>query len=135
MISRRIVLHFPPQMVDRAVIYRLVKDYDLIFNILKARVTPRKEGILVMEISGRKKNYDLGMKYLLEAGVTVQPLSRDITWNEEKCTHCGACLAVCPTDALTLEPKTMKIKFDNSQCIACEACVAACPPRAMEVKF
>ena len=55
--------------------------------------------------------------------------------DEEACSPCGACQAVCPTEAITMDPVSMKIVFDNSQCIACEACVTACPPRAMEVKF
>lgn len=135
MIQRKIVLHFPPELVDKAIICHLVKDYDLVFAILKASISPKKEGILVMEISGSRKKYNLGIKYLLESGVGVQPLSRDITWNEDKCTHCGVCLAVCPTDALTMDRQTMLLQFDNSKCVACEACVTACPTRAMEVQF
>ena len=135
MIRRKIVLHFPPRMVDQPVIYHLVKDYDLVFNILQARITPSQEGILIMEIAGRKKDYDQGLEYLLQTGVKVQSLSQDITWNEARCTHCGACLAVCPTQALVMDKETMRIVFDNRKCIACEACVPACPPRAMEVKF
>ena len=135
MIHRKIVLHFPPHLVDQAIIYRLVKDYDLIFAIHKARISPKREGILVMEISGTRKEYNLGIKYLVESGVGIQPLSRDISWNEDRCTHCGACLAVCPTDALTMDRQTMLLQFDNSKCVACEACVTACPARAMEVQF
>jgi len=135
MIRRKIVLHFPPRLVDQPVIYHLVKDYDLVFNILQARITPSQEGLLIMEIAGRKKDYDRGLEYLIQTGVKVQPLSQDVTWNEEICTHCGACLAVCPTQALVMDKETMRIVFDNRKCIACEACVPACPPRAMEVEF
>ena len=135
MIKRRIVLHFPPEKVDRAVIYHLARDFSLVFNILQARVTPRQKGILIMEISGEESDYRKGMDYLHQSGVTTQPLSRDITRNEEKCTHCGACLAVCPTEALKIDPVSREVIFDNHECIACEACVAACPARAMEVKF
>jgi len=135
MIKRRIVLHFPPDKVDQAVIYHLARDFNLVFNILQARVTPRRKGLLVMEISGKEDDYGRGMEYLREAGVTIQPLSRDITRNDEKCTHCGACLAVCPTDALRIDPDSQEVIFNNDECVACEACVAACPARAMEVKF
>jgi len=50
-VSKRIVLHFPKRMVDRPIVSRLVKDYDLDFNILKALVTPEEEGLLVLELS------------------------------------------------------------------------------------
>ena len=34
-VSRRIVLHFPPNITEQPVVYRLVKDFGLTFNILK----------------------------------------------------------------------------------------------------
>ena len=71
-VSKRIVLHFPRRLVDRPIVCRLVKDYDLEFNILKASVTPEEEGLLVLELSGKQKEYDEGIRYLTEAGVKIQ---------------------------------------------------------------
>ena len=135
MVSKRIVLKFPHKMVDQPIVYKLVKDYDLVFNILQAKITPREEGIMVLELKGRKENYADGIKYLTSAGVKIQPLSQDVTRDEDKCTHCGACVTICPTAALYTDKKTMKVIFDAEKCIACELCVRACPPRAMIVKF
>ncbi|PIV63797.1 MAG: (Fe-S)-binding protein [bacterium (Candidatus Ratteibacteria) CG_4_10_14_3_um_filter_41_18] len=135
MISKRIVLHFPHRLVDQPIVCNLVKDYELEFNILKAYVTPREEGLLVLELSGEDKNYEQGIQYLREAGVKVQPLSQDIIRNEERCTHCGVCVPICPTGALVVEPLTRKVNFYDNKCIACELCVKACPVRAMEVHF
>lgn len=135
MISKKIVLHFPKRMGDQPIVYKLVKDFDLQFNILKAQVTPDEEGLMVLELSGEKENYDKGIKYLESNGVKLQPLSRDVVRNEKKCTHCGVCVPICPTAALVVDPATRKVIFENEKCIACEACVNICPPRAMEVKF
>ncbi|NQT45866.1 MAG: 4Fe-4S binding protein [Candidatus Omnitrophica bacterium] len=135
MVSKRIVLKFPHSLVDKPIAYHLVKDYDLVFNILQARITPNEEGLMVVGLSGKKENYAEGIKFLKEQGIIIQPLDQDVTRNEKRCTHCGACIAVCPTEALSLDRKTMKISFDPSKCIACELCVRACPPRAMRVKF
>jgi len=134
-VSRRIVLHFPQRVVDQPVVYHLAKDFNLSFNILKASVTPGKEGLLIMELSGDQEDYDKGIQYLTEAGVEIQPLSRDVVRNEARCTHCGACVALCPTGAFSLEPNTRRVLFDNSKCIVCELCIKACPPRAMELSF
>ncbi len=134
-ISKRIVLHFPRRLVDRPIVYKLIKDYDLEFNILKASVTPDEEGLLVMEVRGERDNYDDGIKYLTETGVRIQSLSQDVTRNEERCTHCGACITICPTGAFELEPSTRQVKFHNEKCLACELCIKACPPRAMELHF
>lgn len=133
--KKRIVLHFPHNLIDKPIVYHLVKDYDLVFNILRARITPDEEGLMVLELSGKDKDYAQGIKFLQEQGVKVQTLSRDVKWNEKRCTHCGACVVVCPTGALYVDRKTMEVRFDIDNCIACELCVPACPPRAMEVKF
>jgi ferredoxin len=135
MISKRIVLTFPHKLLDQPVVYKLVKDYNLIFNILQAKVTPKEEGLLVLELTGKESDYDKGIKYLMDLGVKIQPLSKDVTRDEERCTHCGACIVICPTSALSLDKKTRKVIFDSEKCIACELCVKPCPPRAMIVKF
>jgi ferredoxin len=114
---------------------RLVRDFNLDFNILKASVTPEEEGLLVIEMSGEQEDYDKGIEYLIQTGVKIQSLSQDVTRNEERCTHCGACITVCPTSAFVLESATRRVNFLNEKCIACGMCIKACPPRAMEVHF
>ena len=135
MVSKRIVLRFPKRVADKPIIYRLIRDYDLEFNILKASVTQDAEGLMVMELRGERKQYDSGIRYLLDSGVKIQSLSQDVVRNEDRCTHCGACVTVCPAGALEVESGTMKISFNNAKCVACGLCIKACPPRAMELHF
>jgi ferredoxin len=104
------------------------------FNILNAGILPRKEGFMVLEVSGSRKNFKEGVQYLKRQGVDVQNASREIKRNENKCTHCGACTAVCPTGALAVKRPEMEVAFDQQKCSVCELCVTACPPRAMEVR-
>jgi ferredoxin len=134
-VSRRIVLHFPPHVTGQPVVYRLTRDFDLSFNLLKASVSPGEEGLLVMELSGDQENYDRGIQYLIETGVKIQSLSQDVIRDEARCTHCGACINLCPTGAFSLEPKTRKVLFDHAKCVVCGLCVKACPPRAMRLYF
>ena len=134
-VSKRIVLRFPKRLVDRPIVSRLVRDFNLDFNILKASVTPEEEGLLVLEVSGKQEDYDKGVEYLTKTGVRIQSLSQDVTRNEERCTHCGACITICPTSAFELAPSTREVNFYNEKCIACGLCIKACPPRAMEVHF
>ena len=132
---RKVVLRFPHRLVDKPIIYRLVKDYDLMFNILKASVTPNEEGLLVLELSGKKKDYDEAVRFLAEAGVELQLLAQDVFRNEDRCTHCGACVTICPVDAFSVDPVTRRVNLQHTKCIACELCIKPCPVRAMEVRL
>jgi len=134
-VSKRIVLHFPKRLVERPIVSRLVKEYNLDFNILKASVTPDEEGLMVLELNGKQADYDRGIRYLAETGVRIQSLSQDVTRNEERCTHCGACITICPTGAFELDFATRRVDFNGEKCLACGLCIKACPPRAMELHF
>ncbi|HWQ89957.1 MAG TPA: NIL domain-containing protein [Desulfitobacteriaceae bacterium] len=133
MSPKRIVLHFSAETSDKPMIYRLVKDYDLVINIVKANVNPQKEGTMVLEVEGEKSAQ--GLDYLRRLGVTIEDLDREIVRNEEKCVMCGACTAICPTGALKLERPSMEVSFIGDLCVLCELCVKVCPVRAMEVRL
>ncbi|RKY38804.1 MAG: (Fe-S)-binding protein [Candidatus Omnitrophota bacterium] len=132
MLSKKVVLTFPQPLLDKAIVYRLIKDYNLIFNILQARITPDEEGVMILEIRGKREDYKAGVDYLRETGVKVRPLNESIFWRESECTHCGLCTDVCPTQALTLERPEMRVRFEKKRCIACELCISLCPVRAIE---
>ena len=135
MISKKIVLRFPRNLVDQPIVSRLVKEYDLLFNILQAKVTPDEEGLMIIELSGKEPNYNNGISYLQKLGVGVQLLEKDVHRNDSRCTQCGICTVICPTGALFMNREDMTVGFDVSKCTGCELCVSACPPRAMEVKL
>ncbi len=135
MATRRVVFHYPKQMIDVPVVSRLIRDFDLEFNILRANITPDAEGIMVLGLEGSEENLRKGLAWVEKQGVTVQPLEKDVVRIEDKCTECGACLTICPTQALYRDVPTQRVYFDPDRCIACELCVPVCPPRAMAVAF
>ena len=134
MYSKILILRFDKTRVQEPIVCYLTRDYDLIFNILNATVFPRKEGVMVLDLSGSKKNFREGVKYLKHKGVHVENASQEISRDKKKCTHCGACTAVCPTGALSVERPEMSVKFEQKKCSICELCVTACPTRAMEIR-
>ena len=135
MTTTKVVLRFPPDLTDQPVTYRLIKEYDLMVNILRGHITPKEEGMLVLELTGPKRQLDRGMAFLAELGVETKRVSRDVKWLKDRCTHCTACTSLCPTDALSVDRETMLVDFDKTKCIACEMCVTVCPYKAMEVQF
>lgn len=135
MFKSRMVCFFSEAQSEQPIIYRLVKDYDLIINILKADINPRKEGYLVVELAGEKEDYEAGIEYLKDLGVRLEPLSQTIIWQEDICTQCGACTSFCPTQALQMDRNTMEVSFDNTKCVVCGMCLDCCPTRAVVVHF
>lgn len=135
MYSKILSLRFPATAVNEPISANLIRKFDLTFNILKATIYPRKEGLVVMELSGHRKNFQEGVRYLQSMGVKVENVGEDVKRDDDKCFQCGACTAVCPTGALFIRRPHMEVIFDNGKCSACELCVMACPAHAMEVKF
>ncbi len=131
--KKRLVLTFPASLVGEPITYKLVKDYNIIINILKAQVTQEEEGKLVVDFQAKEENLKNAITYLKNIGVTIQPLKKDVRMNKNKCTHCTVCVTVCPTKALIVDRKTMTVQFIPEKCIACELCIPACPYKAMEI--
>lgn len=54
---------------------------------------------------------------------------------DERCTACGVCARVCPTNALeyTLEaPDVFHLQFSARRCVACGLCIQLCEPNALQ---
>jgi ferredoxin len=130
MVTVKIGLHFPPQKVDKPVVYSLIKEYNLMFNILNASVSPGKKGKAIMELTGEQSDIDAGIEFLKAQGLECFLFTDSVIRYEEKCVHCGACTAVCPSGALTLNEDWM-LKFDMEKCMLCGHCIKACPTRAI----
>jgi L-aspartate semialdehyde sulfurtransferase ferredoxin len=133
--KKRIILRFKRNMIDKPIVYRLAKEYDLVFNILRANVSPRAESMMVLEIEGTGENLKNGFEYLKSLGIDTEPIEQDIQRDETRCVHCGVCTSVCAPEALHVERGTMKVVFEYERCVACELCVRVCPVRAMNVFF
>lgn len=132
MASRNVLLIFKSDIMYKPVIYRLAKDFDLIFNILEAKILPRREGRILLELKGKEDVIEKGIRFLQARKVVVEPLDDKVWREEERCIHCGACTGLCPTGALARVPPEMKVVFDINKCVACGICGLACPFGAMK---
>jgi ferredoxin len=134
MARKRIDLSFPPRQSLKPVVYHLVKDYDLVPNILRAQIQPGIEGRMLLEVTGRKEDHEAGLQFLEEQGLSVREAAADICLDEDSCVVCGLCTAVCKPGALGLDADS-HLSFDKDKCVYCEACVIACPRRAITLQF
>ena len=129
--SKIMILYFPPIIAQKAIVCSLTKKFDLIFNILGANISNQKEGQMVLEISGTRANFKKGVQYLKDQKVTISYPEQKIYKDSEICTHCGSCIAVCPTGALSIHRPEMEVVFNNELCSVCELCILTCPTKAM----
>lgn len=128
MTTRRLLLYFPKSETEKPIVYHLVKDYDLVINIFRARVTPDEYGYLVLDVTGEDANIERGLEFVRGFKVQIDESNLGVRWDEQRCTHCGACIPHCPTDALRIgDPASRRVSFDGRLCVACLACIANCP--------
>jgi len=133
--KKRVVLTFPPHLIDQPITYNLIKDYELMINILKAGIIPKESGRLVIEMGGERKAIEKGEQYLTELGIKVEPLAQEMKYYKDRCVHCTACVPICSTGAWDLDRDTMEVSFREDKCVLCELCPPVCPYRAMEITF
>ena len=133
--KKRIIIRFKRKTIDKPIVYKLARDYDLIFNILRANVFPRADSMMVQEIEGETENFNKGIDYLKGLNLDIEPIEQDINRDESKCVHCGVCTSVCAPEAIYINRENMKVEIDYEKCVACELCVKVCPVKAMSVSF
>ncbi|HEY7519625.1 MAG TPA: NIL domain-containing protein [Methylomirabilota bacterium] len=74
----RLRLTFPPSLIQEPIIYRLVKDFDIVINIRRADVK-EDYGWVALELDAKDENtLAKGVAWLKAAGVQVDPIERDV---------------------------------------------------------
>lgn len=69
------------------------------------------------------------LKRLRPARGRVQAHAQRIAIDDSLCHSCGACVAVCPPDALFLQD--MHLRVDDAVCTRCDRCTGMCPVHAL----
>ena len=123
---KRVVLDFPPSQLQTPITYILAKEYDVASNILRAEIAPEESGKLVMEMDGLPENLEKAIQRIKDSGIEVTEIARKVTFDMDKCIHCGACISVCLAGALKLD-SDFHLQFIEPKCTVCEMCVTSCP--------
>jgi len=77
MARMRVRLTFPTHLIQEPIVYRLVKDFDIVINIRRADVKA-DYGWVALELDGEEAQLERGVKWLKEKGVQVDPIERDV---------------------------------------------------------
>ncbi len=125
----RILLRFSEKIVEEPIVSQIVLDLKVPINILTAHVNS-KGGEVLAEVPD--ESLDKIVKAFRKRGATVY-LPKLIEVDTEKCVSCGACVALCPMEAITIDEEA-SINFNKEKCVGstCSVCVDACPARAIK---
>ena len=115
----------------KPIIFRLACDFGIQFNVLEAKIYPKQEGRIILELRGSEKEVETSINYLQKEEVIVEYLKDKIKREDTKCIHCGACTSVCRVEALAIVRPSMEVQFTPELCVACGLCKKACPVDAM----
>ena len=77
MTRTRVRLTFPPSLIQEPILYRLVKDFDIVINIRRAEVKA-DHGWVALELEAPEETLARGVAWLKERGVLVDPIERDV---------------------------------------------------------
>jgi ABC-type methionine transport system ATPase subunit len=77
MAKKAVKLTFPQALIREPVTFTMAKEFDLVPNIRRAKVTDTV-GELVLELEGTAEHIDQGIQYLRERGVEVSPIAGDV---------------------------------------------------------
>jgi ABC-type methionine transport system ATPase subunit len=77
MATRKVMLKYPEHLIQEPVLFRMAKEFDVMPNIRRARVT-ETVGEIALELDGDAENLERGIRYLREHGLQVEPLEGDV---------------------------------------------------------
>ncbi len=75
--KRRVKLTIPQNLIREPVIFTMAKEFDVMPNIRRARVT-ETVGEMVLELEGTDDNLEKGIQSLRDKGVDVELVEGDI---------------------------------------------------------
>jgi ferredoxin len=131
--EKTLILKFTKKTWNTPVIHGLSQVCDLVFNILEAKVLPRQDAFAIMSLEGSEEDFAKGLEYLKSCNVIIEEVPENIQKDEDRCVHCGACTAVCPTDALFVDGPDRKVTLDPEKCVACGNCVKVCTVQCIDL--
>ena len=131
--EKTVILRFTKKTWNRPVIHGLSRECDLVFNILEAKVFPRQDAYAIMGLEGTEEEYEKGIAFLKSCNVEIEEVPEKLQRDDDSCVHCGACTAVCPTDALFVDGPDRKEALDRDKCVACGNCVKVCTVKCIDL--
>ncbi len=75
--KKRVRLTFPQNLIKEPVIFNMAKQFNVMPNIRRARVT-ETVGEMVLELEGAEEGLEKGIQWLREKGIEVELVEGDV---------------------------------------------------------
>ena len=75
--KKRVKLTFPQDLIKEPVIFTMAKQFNVVPNIRRARVT-ETVGEMVLELEGPEEDLEKGIQWLREKGIDIELVEGDI---------------------------------------------------------
>lgn len=75
--KKRVKLTFPQNLIKEPVIFTMAKQFDVMPNIRRARVT-ETAGEMILALEGTEENLEKGLKWIRKKGVEVELAEGDV---------------------------------------------------------
>ena len=77
MIEKRVRLTYPQHLLSQPLIYQLIRQFDVLTNILGAQVTA-EAGWLLLSVRGERDLVEGGLTWIAEQGVQVEIIAEAV---------------------------------------------------------
>ncbi|CAJ36544.1 4Fe-4S binding protein [Methanocella arvoryzae] len=122
-------LKFNPEIIRQPIIAETILETGARIDIELARVDGTSGEIV---ISVPEESCRSIVSVLRKKKVDVTKLGEAIVKDDNQCVHCGACVSVCPVDAISYE-HDWQVTIDKAACVQCGTCTHACPTSAIRL--
>lgn len=131
--EKKFKIEFEDTNVQYPMTYLLMKDFNLIPNILKAEIAGDGSGIMIVTLTGKEEDMNAAITKIESMGFHSSELGNHIHRDKDRCFSCGACVSVCPTRSFSHDPETYEVHLNIDTCIACGSCVDSCSAKALKL--
>ncbi|MDO9045293.1 MAG: 4Fe-4S binding protein [Methanobacteriaceae archaeon] len=121
--------------VDAIEMANTIKPAKILNNCVKCEICAQTCPVRCINVLKTTAAVDDQIEYRLESINIPHRVIRmkNIEVSPEKCTSCGTCVKLCPTQAIKVENE-LPAEINKKLCVGCGSCASVCPQQAINLE-